>query len=170
MTRKQCKCQYVQEQGVIFGRWIFFFSPNWGKHSNVWETKYSMCFPFPKNAIKAERLSVYILTERKRIKQVHLGREPRVSSFHSSVLEWQWTGWMVQWVMSYWSWDLSDVLPFYSIPLPRLEYGLCMVSSAGRLPSWLPLLTLQYYKEWQQSQLLTLVRLLFLPALLPSKT
>lgn len=51
MTRKQHKCQYVQEQGVIFSRWIFFF-PNWGRHSSVRETKYLVFFPSPKMQLK----------------------------------------------------------------------------------------------------------------------
>lgn len=55
------------------------------------------------------------------MKQVHLGREPDVSFSASSGLGQQWTRWTVQWLMSYWSQDLSDVLPFYSIPLPHLS-------------------------------------------------
>lgn len=65
MTRKQCKCQYVQEQGVIFARWIFF-SPT-GKNTAAYGKQNTLCvFFISKNAIKAERLSVCILSERKK--------------------------------------------------------------------------------------------------------
>lgn len=171
MTRKQCKCQYVQEQGVIFARWIFF-SPT-GENTAAYRKQNILCvFFFPKNAIKAERLSVCILSERKkRTKQVNLGRD--VCFCHSCVLEWRWTRWAVQWLTSSWSGDLGGALSFHPIPRPCLPVQgaiSCPKPSTARLLSWLPLLTLPYYKEWQQSQLLTLVRLLFLHVLLPSKT
>lgn len=65
MTRKQHKCQYVREQGVIFSRWIFFF-PQLGEAQQCMGNKIFSVFSFPKNAIKAQRLSVYILNEGKK--------------------------------------------------------------------------------------------------------
>lgn len=79
---------------------FFFFSCDWRKHSNVWETKYSVWFfSSPKIQLKQKGyLCVYWLRG-KRMKQVHLGREPAVSLSHSSVLEWLWNG---EWGNGYW--------------------------------------------------------------------
>lgn len=76
MTRKQCKCQYVQEQGVVFARWIFF-SPQLGKTQQCMGNNIFCVFSFPKNAIKAERLSVCILTERKKNETGSSGKRTR---------------------------------------------------------------------------------------------
>lgn len=158
---------------VLFSQGGFFF-PQLGKTQQRTGNKILCVFFFiPQNAIKAERLSVCILSERKkkRTKQVHLGRD--VCFCHSCVLKWRWTRWTVQWLTSSWSGDLGGALSFYPITHPCLPVRgaiSCPMPSTGRLLSWLPLFTVPYYKEWQQSQLLTLVRLLFLHVLLPSKT
>lgn len=154
-------------------RKVDFFFPNWEKHSSVRETKYSVCFfSSPKMQLKQKgSLCVFYLRGKKMTKQVHLGRD--VCFCHSCVLKRRWTRWTVQWLTSSWSGDLGGALSFYPITRPCLPvWGAisCPMPSTGRLLSWLPLFTVPYYKEWQQSQLLTLVRLLFLHVLLPSKT
>ena len=118
LTQKQCKCQYVQEQGVIFSRWIF--SPQLGKTQQCMGNK--IFFFLPQNTIVPERLSVCVLTERKKEWHRFIWEENQVCpSLFLSVLEWHWTRWVVQWLLSYWSWDLSNVLPLYSVPFPHLS-------------------------------------------------
>lgn len=70
MTRKQCKCQYVQEQGVIFSRWISTTHtlPQTGKTQQWMENK-TFCgvfFSFYQSAVEAERLSECGLIEREK--------------------------------------------------------------------------------------------------------
>lgn len=157
---------------VLFSQGGFFF-PQLGKTQQRTGNKI-LCvfFSSPKMQLKQKgSLCVFYLRGKKMTKQVHLGRD--VCFCHSCVLKRRWTRWTVQWLTSSWSGDLGGALSFYPITRPCLPvWGAisCPMPSTGRLLSWLPLFTVPYYKEWQQSQLLTLVRLLFLHVLLPSKT
>lgn len=64
---------------------VDIFFPQLRKAQQCTGNKIFSVFSFPKNAIKAQRLSVYILNEKKRMKRVHLGRERGLSSSHSPV-------------------------------------------------------------------------------------
>lgn len=82
MTRKQCKCQYVQEQGVIFAKWIFLLppTPRLEKTQQCMGNKiFCLVFSSPKMQLKQKGCLCVFGLRGKRMKQVNLGREPGVS-------------------------------------------------------------------------------------------
>lgn len=51
---------------VLFSQGGYFFFPNWGKHSSVWETKYLVFFPSPKMQLKHKGyLCIFWMREKK---------------------------------------------------------------------------------------------------------
>lgn len=152
MTRKQHKCQYVQEQGVIFSRWIFFF-PQLGKAQQCMGNKIFSVFSSPKMQLKHKG---YLCVHWMREKKNEAGSSGKGAGC----------------VLSFTCLITCEVVVLRPHCCPAL------VLSSFSPPSPWDVLSLngdlqgslaQSYKE-QQSQLLTLVQSLFLHVLLPSKT